>query len=86
MLKGALRFETGKTTGGMLLRPFEILEIIARRTVFQDIDIEPMPKGWKVTCRGKDCSVTATGFSEEDVAAKIVNQIWVEPGKQYEAM
>ena len=84
MLKSKMQFQTGKLSGGLQLQPFEVLELIARRTIFPDIDIEPMPKGWKITCQGKDCSVTATGLTQEDVVAKIINQIWIVPGEHHQ--
>lgn len=84
MLRSNMKFQTGKLSGGLSLTPFEVLELVARRTVFPDIDIEPMAKGWKITCQGKGCSVSASGLTEADVVAKIINQIWIPPGENNE--
>lgn len=69
----------GQTTDAFQFNigPLELVELLARRAGFDDVDVEPMDNYVRITCRGKngDRSVSAKGSTIDEACERLLEVI-----------
>lgn len=85
MLEAFVRYSTGEPVNQLgdccstqfTIGPLELVELFARRSGFDDVDVEPMDNYVRITCRGKkaDRSVSVRGSTIDEACEKLLEII-----------